>query len=103
MGLIVVVRGFMVAFVAPEWLYLQAEGRTAFERPYGLAWLLQLSAELRESDDPLYGTLRPLEVAVTARIAQWLPKLSRPVRTGEHSNTAFGVGLMLDYARITGN
>ena len=25
---------------------------TAFERPYGLAWLLQLAAELREWEDP---------------------------------------------------
>ena len=26
--------------------YLQGEGRASFERPYGLAWLLQLSAEV---------------------------------------------------------
>src|SRR6516165_10929497 len=32
--------------------YLRAEGRATFERPYGLAWLLQLCAELREWDDP---------------------------------------------------
>ena len=32
--------------------YLNAEGRAAFERPYGLAWLLQLAAELKEWDDP---------------------------------------------------
>jgi hypothetical protein len=38
-----------------------------------------------------------------ARIAGWLPKLEHPIRTGEHNNTAFGLGLMLDYARITGN
>jgi len=44
-----------------------------------------------------------LEQAVTARIAAWLPKLSYPIRTGEHNNTAFGMGLMLDYARVTGN
>jgi hypothetical protein len=29
----------------------------------------------------------------------WLPKLSHPVRIGEHDQTAFGLGLMLDYAR----
>ena len=27
-------------------------GRSSFERPYGLAWLLQLAAELKEFDDP---------------------------------------------------
>ena len=29
----------------------RAPGRASFERPYGLAWLLQLGAELREWDD----------------------------------------------------
>src|SRR6266852_4330361 len=32
--------------------YLKGEGRASFERPYGLAWLLQLVAELREWNDP---------------------------------------------------
>src|SRR5580692_661213 len=93
--------------IAREVAYLNAEGRNSFERPYGLAWLLQLDAELKEWDDPdarrWYGTLHPLEEAATARIAAWLPKLSHPIRTGEHNNTAFGLGLMLDYARISGN
>jgi hypothetical protein len=78
-----------------------------FERPYGLAWLLQLAAELREWDDPQAQewavTLRPLEQAVIARISGWLPKLEHPIRTGEHNNTAFGMGLMLDYARVSAN
>ena len=34
--------------IADELLYLRGAGRSAFERPYGLAWLLQLAAELRE-------------------------------------------------------
>jgi hypothetical protein len=29
--------------------------------------------------------------------------MERPIRTGEHNNTAFAIGLMLDYARISGN
>jgi hypothetical protein len=99
------------ANIAQEVRYLNAEGRTAFERAYGLAWLLQLSAELKEWGDAgqdtqvrqWSATLRPLEQAVTARIASWLPKLDHPIRTGEHNNTAFAMGLMLDYARITGN
>src|SRR5947207_14294727 len=32
--------------------YLSGEGRASFERPYGLAWLLQLGQELREWDHP---------------------------------------------------
>ena len=35
-----------------EAAYIRGPGRSSFERPYGLAWLLQLSAELREWDDP---------------------------------------------------
>lgn len=93
--------------IAQEVRYLTAKGRNSFERPYGLAWLLQLAAELREWDDPQARqwstTLRPLEQAATDVLSGWLPKLTRPIRTGEHNNTAFGMGLMLDYARITGN
>lgn len=37
------------------------------------------------------------------RLKTWLPKLSHPVRVGEHDQTAFGLGLMLDYARSAGN
>jgi hypothetical protein len=93
------------ANIAQEVKYISEEGRNTFERPYGLAWLLQLAAELEEWNDPdapkWSATLRPLAQAVTARIAAWLPKLDHPIRTGEHNNTAFAMGLMLDYARIT--
>ena len=37
--------------IADEVRYLEGPGRVSFERPYGLAWLLQLAAELREWDD----------------------------------------------------
>jgi hypothetical protein len=95
------------AHIAQEVKYLNDAGRNTFERPYGLAWLLQLAAELRESDDPELRQwsvmLRPLEQAAVARISSWLPKMEHPVRVGEHNNTAFGLGLMLDYARGAGN
>jgi hypothetical protein len=108
-------QSLTAANIAQEVKYLNAEGRTAFERAYGLAWLLQLGAELKEwgdaGDDATNdaqarqwsAALRPLEQAVTARIASWLPKLDHPIRTGEHNNTAFAVALMLDHARITGD
>src|SRR5438105_9557684 len=86
-----------------EAAYLRGEGRASFERPYGLAWLLQLCAELREWDDPqareMLSNLKPLEKAAVERLETWLPKLSHPVRIGEHDQTAFGLGLILDYAR----
>jgi len=87
--------------------YLRGKGRASFERPYGLSWSLQLCAELREWDDPeareMMANLRPLEEAAVERLKTWLPKLSHPVRIGEHDQTAFGLGLMLDYARTAGN
>jgi hypothetical protein len=90
-----------------EAAYLRGKGRISFERPYGLAWLLQLCAELREWDDDqareMATNLRPLEDAAMDRLKSWLPKLSHPVRIGEHDQTAFGLGLMLDYARATKN
>jgi len=90
-----------------EAAYLRAEGRASFERPYGLAWLLQLAAELREWEDPqadeLGKNLYPLEQAVWQRLNEWLPKLSHPVRSGEHSQTAFALGLVWDYARSAGD
>ena len=91
------------ARIAGEVAYFNAPGRDSFERPYGLAWLLQLAAELRESKSPdaaaLSKALQPLELAVVARITSWLPKLAYPIREGEHPQTAFAFGLILDYAR----
>jgi hypothetical protein len=90
-----------------EAAYLRGEGRASFERPYGLAWLLQLCTELREWNDPeareMYKNLRPLEEATLERLTKWLPKLSHPIRIGEHAQTAFALGLMLDYARSSRN
>ncbi len=91
--------------IAREAAYLRADGRASFERPYGLAWLLQLVAELRGWGDPQArewaGNLRPVEQAALERLKTWLPKLSHPVRIGEHSQTAFALGLLLDYASST--
>jgi len=37
------------------------------------------------------------------RLRTWLPKLSHPIRIGEHNQTAFSLGLMIDWARGTGD
>ena len=90
--------------IAVEVEYLTGEGRVSFERPYGLAWLLQLAAELREWESPRAevwsAVLVPLERLAAERIREWLPKLTYPIRTGEHSQTAFAFGLILDWARV---
>src|SRR5262249_14135020 len=99
-------RSLTAANVAGEVAYIRGAGRASFERPYGLAWLLQLAAELREWDDPQArawsATLGPLEAEATARLEEWLPKLSRPIRIGEHDQTAFAFGLVLDWAAGAG-
>jgi hypothetical protein len=98
-----VARSLTPANIEAEVRYLSAPGRVSFGRPYGLAWLLQLAAELREWDDPQArewsATLKPLEARAADRLREWLPKLSHPIREGEHDQTAFAFGLVLDWAR----
>ena len=90
--------------IAAEVAYLQAPGRVSFERPYGLAWLLQLAAELRAWDDgqarQWATVLAPLEAEAARRILEWLPKLRYPIREGEHDQTAFAFGLIWDWAQL---
>ncbi len=90
--------------ISAEAVYMNGPGRSAFERPYGLAWLLQLAAELREWNDPQAkqwsAVLKPLEDAAAGRLREWLPKLTNPIRIGEHDQTAFSFGLAWDWAAI---
>lgn len=85
-----------------EAAYMAHPDRTGFERPYGLAWLLQLIHELDEWDHEQAGQwrerLRPLEEIATSRLIDWIPKLHYPIRGGEHYQTAFSFGLIHDYA-----
>jgi hypothetical protein len=90
--------------IAGEVAYLQRPDRASFERPYGLAWLLKLSAELRSWNDPQAeewaNVLQPLEAEAAARLKNWLPKLHYPIRIGEHDQTAFSFGLIWDWAGV---
>ena len=90
--------------IAKEVEYLKTPGRASFERPYGLAWALMLDKELRVSPvkeikdlQPIYS---PLAKAARDKITAWLPKLDYPIRTGEHSQTAFGLSLSYDWAEV---
>ncbi len=95
------------ANIASEVSYLKGEGRVSFERPYGLAWLLQLSLEMHQWGKKeafahrLSDNLHPLDMEAKHRLSSWLPQLPFPVRSGEHSQTAFALGLMIDYAKGT--
>jgi len=101
----------LVARLSPEALagelrYLAAPERSGFERPYGLAWLLQLGAELREWREPRLAAaaaaLVPLETLAMERLSVWLAQLPFPTRSGEHSQSAFALGLAHDWARVAG-
>ncbi|HET9328780.1 MAG TPA: DUF2891 domain-containing protein [Candidatus Eisenbacteria bacterium] len=96
-------RSLTAEKVAGECAYLGVPERAGFERPYGLAWLLQLAAELREWRDPeaqaWSAALSPLEELVRERLAAWLPTLPWPVRSGVHPQTALSLSLTLDWSR----
>jgi DUF2891 family protein len=100
-------RSLTSANIVREVAYMSAPGRAGFERPYGLAWLLQLCAELREWQDESAArwqvALEPLEGVCMEHLHTWLPKLQWPIRTGLHSQSAFALGLALDWARAAGN
>lgn len=97
-------RSLTPANIAGEVRYLDGAGRISFERPYGLAWLLQLAAELRtwdtDSARQWSNALTPLESIAADRFRTWLPKLDYPIRVGEHSQTAFAFGLVSDWAVV---
>jgi hypothetical protein len=99
-------RSFTAQNIAGELNFLKRPGRASFERPYGLAWLLRLCAELREWQDPQarqwLNVLEPLEAEAAGRLQSWLPKLHYPIRIGEHDQTAFSFGLIWDWATIAG-
>ncbi|HVH84102.1 MAG TPA: DUF2891 domain-containing protein [Steroidobacteraceae bacterium] len=100
-------QSFTAEHIDAEAGYLHGAGRASFERPYGLAWLLELAAELRRFDDPdaqrWSAVLAPLETEAVARLTSWLPKLEYPIRIGEHDQTAFAFGLMWDWAGVAGD
>lgn len=96
-------ESFTAEKVAVEVSYVSHDMRGSFERPYGVAWLLQLTAELREWDDPRakrwLAALEPLERVLVEAMQTWLGKLAYPIRIGEHAQTAFAFGLFLDWSR----
>ncbi|SNS63481.1 Protein of unknown function [Sphingomonas laterariae] len=94
---------FTAAKVEAERAYLDRPSSRGFERPYGWAWLLKLSAELRLSDGPWADRLSPLADAFAQRFRAYLPVLTYPVRAGTHYNTAFALCLAWDHARIAGD
>jgi hypothetical protein len=69
-----------------------------FERPYGWAWALALHQEAARHDAAWGAALEPLARAFAERFRAHLPKLTYPIRSGAHANTAFALVLALDWA-----
>jgi len=92
--------------IQAEVLYLDQAGRKSFERTYGWSWLLKLTEELYNWDDPQgekwLENIQPLADVIEKRYTEFLPKQDFPIRRGVHPNTAFGLSFALDYARIAG-
>ena len=97
------IRALFDARLTPEMLgaeldYLQRPSSRGFERPYGWAWLLKLSAELRRFDAAWPVAIAPLADAMADRFLDFLPKATYPIRSGAHYNFAFAAALARDYA-----
>lgn len=93
--------------IASEVRYFQQPNRKSFERTYGWAWLLKLAEELYEWEDAdgkrWAQNLQPLVDIIVERYLDFLPRQTYPIRRGVHPNTAFGLALPLDYARVAGH
>jgi hypothetical protein len=87
--------------------YFTPKDNLSFERMYGWAWALKLAAELHswnDSDARVWAkNFEPLEKRLVELVRGYLPRLTYPIRTGVHPDTAFALALILDYAQVVGN
>src|SRR4051812_4419193 len=84
---------------AGERAYLDRAYTGGFERPYGWAWLLALPHQAQPHKERGWAEApAPLAAAFAQRFKAFLPKLTYPIRTGTHFNTAFAMVLALDWA-----
>ncbi|WP_410877993.1 DUF2891 domain-containing protein [Myroides sp. DW712] len=93
--------------VQVELTFFDDANNKTFERTYGWAWLFQLHGALatwEDEDAQRWATLlEPLANVLVERYEAYLPKLNYPIRTGTHDNTAYGLSLSLEYARLMKN
>ena len=95
---------FTTPNVQSELLYFQPKVNQSYERTYGWAWLLMLQAELIQSpfdeEHKWSSKLQSLVDQIVENYKKFLPKMSYPIRVGEHTNSAFGLSLAYDYALV---
>jgi hypothetical protein len=102
----VIDQHFTASNVARELEYFASPAHRSFERPYGLAWLLMLAAELAQHTSaegrPWFDVLSPLATECAARLRHYVEAADYPVRAGIHNNSAFALVLGLEYADVCG-
>ena len=95
-------KHFTTANIEQELLLFRSKDNKSFERTYGWAWLLQLQHELlnwNDADAKKWAVaLQPLTTELSKLTIAYLDKLVYPIRVGEHSNLAFGLSMMYEYA-----
>jgi len=95
-------KHFTASNIQQELQIFKSKDNKSFERTYGWAWLLQLQDELlnwNDADARRWAVaLQPLANELSKLTIAYLDKLIYPVRVGEHSNLAFGLSMMYDYA-----
>ncbi len=93
--------------IEAEIAYLSKNHEKSFERTYGWNWILKLQLELDTFNEPfaqrLALNLQPLSNLIVNRYIDFLPKLLYPIRSGMHTNTAFGLTNAWDYAVFNKN
>jgi hypothetical protein len=93
---------FTAANIQQELQVFKNKDNKGFERTYGWAWLLQLQDELLQWNDAdakkWAAALQPLATELSKLTISYTEKLIYPIRVGEHSNLAFGLSMMYDYA-----
>ena len=96
-------RQFTADKLQAEVEYFQQKSSRSYERMYGWAWALRLARELHTWDDPQAQTwaknFEPLEKQLVQSVHDYLPRLTYPIRIGVHTDTAFALAIILDYAR----
>ena len=89
--------------IETEVKYFDDQYNKTYERTYGWAWALKLAEVLKDSKNEelnkLAENLEPLTKLMSDKFIEFLPKLTYPIRVGEHTNTAFGLSFALDYAK----
>jgi hypothetical protein len=95
------------ANIRTETAFMKANSKWDSDRIYGWAWVLKLSGELAQSQEPKakvwLKNLQPIIELVKGYYYDYLPSLYYPVRNGGKSNTAFVIAYALDYSRIVGD